>query len=68
MWTEGCRDTLTLALVRALKMNGTADDKKTRDAVRVEGFSKYIALIDLFCHVKVVWFSSMFFSHQPTYI
>lgn len=37
-WKTGCRDTLTLALVRALKAHGTKDDKKTRDAVRVGCF------------------------------
>lgn len=66
MWETGCRDTLTLALVRALKMHGTADDKKTRDAVRVEGFSKYIVLIDLFCHMlKLFGFLQCFSPINP---
>ena len=34
-WARGCRDELCLAMVNALKMHGTEDNKKTRDAVRV---------------------------------
>lgn len=39
-WQEGDRDQLTLALVRALKLHGTADCKSTREAVRVWWFEK----------------------------
>ena len=34
-WARGCRDELRLAMVNALKIHGTEDSKKTRDAVRV---------------------------------
>lgn len=39
-WEQGDRDQLTLALVRALKLHGTADNKSTREAVRVWWFQK----------------------------
>lgn len=36
-WKTGCREQLTLGLVRALKLHGTNNSKKTRDLVRVGG-------------------------------
>ena len=33
-WMTGCREELSLALVKALKQHGFSADKKTRDKVR----------------------------------
>lgn len=51
-WLSGNRESLALALVHALKTYGFADNKKTRDAVRVPGFQKNVSNMFFFQNQK----------------